>query len=1244
MKDEPTLKNKLSPLIKGQLADFIQSDHDVYASFVRDFYKFLESAKITYKATTNYLIQEPETKAYVLSENGVLGAPEDRMVLEDSVEFATGEIVKGQTSGAEATVVVEDVRGSALYISANQRFIIGETIKGLTSGAESELVTYKANPVQNVQQLLEYADIDNTIFSFFDQFRESFLKVIPNTLASEVSKRKLIKSIKDLYSAKGTSEGHKIFMRLLLNESANIFYPNENMLKVSNGNWKQKDRIRCVSDGLGSSSEILNQVITGKTSGATAVVDATATFQQGVDSVSELELENVNGTFQSGEQIEAISNETDTKITFTIKSTITGTTLDNDGILHSLSEALVVDSDKGNGFADVLVDTIKEGSVSSVHIETPGNAYEVGDVVNFTGGIGITAAAGFVSAVGGAFLLEDGTGNIQREVGTVSTEVPFNVALEKRDLSDGPYYVYGTAEYGQLGAGKEGYFYPLYLTAAGAGGTSNSHTHTFVEYPDVVFYMPSTQMNHAVSDLPTNNTNTAWPPAAEDNIILDRTDSSGSDAGDKIETNEVQFSLDANVSDSDVLILERGTFATEAEATSINRVFLTSKGQGYTSLPTISVDSTDGTGAKIIALTKDIGAAVSLRVNDSGLNYDADNLPDARFRAHFILKDITGSFVAGNTLTTHTGTVKGWNVDTQQLDVTFEDIKRINGETSDDLPINFILEDQDSANNESNILMEDIQLVDTTINDNIVLDGTSVTPAPTRFIQTDVKIKQESIGVYKFIVDNVEQKELILNQGFTYKFDLSDSSLYNEIATENHPFLFSLTSDGTHNSGTEYTTNVTKSPITIATGTEGAFIQIEIPLNSPTLFYYNGNYEGAGGRIKTIRVPDTVNDENGTILLDGTGVNKHKMLIEPVGTENPLLGIAFEDNSGFVILESSNISVVQDEGAKLVIDGLIDDSTAFILNETSGEPMKTEDHGNKLLEETDGDNIIHESETSVGVDKIILDGTDSSSNNAGDSLIFEDRIDFSNNDVVITDSGGASGTIILADIARGSVSAGVTQKTEGSYLNIKSLIDEDLIRIQDSYYYQQFSYEVQVGQSTASYLNELKRAVHPAGFAPFGKVSIATFLSAAVATTGSSMKSQPDSVSSFSPILASTLELVFDEVFSRKHAIPREEARVGSRTDAIVINGTATSATLLDGTDGSSTDAGDNVLLETGSNVLNETEQNSGENILFEDGTFTNIGGLGGKLMSEDAHVPGNTELVFIPNHKIVIQSKARAR
>ena len=49
--------------------------------------------------------------------------------------------------------------------------------------------------------MLEYADVDNTLFDFLDQMRDSFMTAIPETLASGVSKRNLIKN-KDLYSAK----------------------------------------------------------------------------------------------------------------------------------------------------------------------------------------------------------------------------------------------------------------------------------------------------------------------------------------------------------------------------------------------------------------------------------------------------------------------------------------------------------------------------------------------------------------------------------------------------------------------------------------------------------------------------------------------------------------------------------------------------------------------------------------------------------------------------------------------------------------------------------------------------------------------------------------------------------------------------------------------------------------------------------------------------------------------------------
>ena len=78
--------------------------------------------------------------------------------------------------------------------------------------------------------MLEYANVDSTLYDFLDQMRDQFMVSIPDNLVSGIDKRRIIKNIKDLYSAKGTSEGHKLFMRMLVGENAEVFYPNKYML------------------------------------------------------------------------------------------------------------------------------------------------------------------------------------------------------------------------------------------------------------------------------------------------------------------------------------------------------------------------------------------------------------------------------------------------------------------------------------------------------------------------------------------------------------------------------------------------------------------------------------------------------------------------------------------------------------------------------------------------------------------------------------------------------------------------------------------------------------------------------------------------------------------------------------------------------------------------------------------------------------------------------------------------------
>ena len=91
-------------------------------------------------------------------------------------------------------------------------------------------------------------------------------------------------------------------------------------------------------------------------------------------------------------------------------------------------------------------------------------------------------------------------------------------------------------------------------------------------------------------------------------------------------------------------------------------------------------------------------------------------------------------------------------------------------------------------------------------------------------------------GNNKYFLDGVQQDTLTLAEGGTYVFNWS--------AATSHPVRFSTTSDGTHNSGSEYTTGVTKD--------DGNYLTtIQVAASAPTLYYYCQYHSGMGGQLNT---------------------------------------------------------------------------------------------------------------------------------------------------------------------------------------------------------------------------------------------------------------------------------------------------------------------------------------------------------------------------------------------------------
>ena len=673
MDKKKTNKKKLSTLVKQQVPEFVLTDHPKFTEFLTSYFLFMESAELNLDTFTDIdqilLETVGVTDSFVLlNQTNRYGLDTGNKLVDEQNtfggSFTKGETITGSTSGATSTILAEDtIANDRLFISANNGWITGETVTGSTSGATAKVGKYRANPVENIQQLLNYSDPDHTISDFLNQMKEEFLNTIPRDTDDAVSTRKLIKNIKSLYRAKGTAKAHKAFFRILFNETAEVYTPTDDMLRVSDGSWNVQTFIRCTQTLLQQAQDpifLTGQTITqandpadADVNEATAIVENVLKFQEGSTQIIEiiLNLETITGTFVNGAEVTGIKNDDeDVTIGITVSQALSTAVITNNGNTLTVGDEATITGGAGSG-ARVQIQDISGAGVSEVIVNAAGANFEEGDTLTFSSG----TAEAKVSIVGGGIAPETGSLDIhvELETGTITGGGSGDLLFE--DAIDN---------------GNGGKFLDTSTTML------DLEVRTALENETGAILQEEYLDNTADRIYVVNQESEPDRPygmEATDHIVLENKTAESGLPGNKI----VQQNASGTGDITDIRMIASGS--------------------GYTSLPTATIDGTrhigleattssetadfsrieleqggrivnessfsvlNVQGATVIPFGEDIGRATSLNIIEHGINFTS--APTLEFPHYAVLKTVSGAISADETFTSNVSGATGTVVD-----------------------------------------------------------------------------------------------------------------------------------------------------------------------------------------------------------------------------------------------------------------------------------------------------------------------------------------------------------------------------------------------------------------------------------------------------------------------------------------------------------------------------------------------------------------------------------------------------
>jgi hypothetical protein len=249
----------------------------------------------------------------------------------------------------------------------------------------------------------------------------TYLKNFPTNTASDLNN--VLKFSFDFLRARGSQKSTRYLTRILFGKDSDVYYPQQNILKASDGKWfvEKSINIRDIAvNNVANSTAFgryVNTTINGLTSNAYAIVEASDQYYDAGSLITELKVSSVTRDFINGETIVAtIEDEGQYKrLSANLYSGIVASitlTSPGSGYIEGASVPVIPVATEigvpanGSGAQVIISKVIKsriEGTIRKVDIQFPGAGYVKNDLLLFTGGGGSGANANVFS------VLDDGT-------------------------------------------------------------------------------------------------------------------------------------------------------------------------------------------------------------------------------------------------------------------------------------------------------------------------------------------------------------------------------------------------------------------------------------------------------------------------------------------------------------------------------------------------------------------------------------------------------------------------------------------------------------------------------------------------------------------------------------------------------------------------------------------------------------------------------------------------------------------